>query len=84
MKSLWHYNLYCTINSRVKSLKAECAKVIDVDGSYLYGKALQINAKVDDQIPDIPLVGWESIDSASNENCNKIPMVTHGKFVNWK
>ena len=55
-----------------------------MDGSYLYRKALQINAKVDDQIPDIPLVGWESIDSASNENCNKISIITHGKFVNWK
>ena len=41
---------------RVKSLKKEGAKVIDVDGSYLYRKDSQAIMN------KIPLIGWETVD----------------------
>jgi hypothetical protein len=59
--------------------------VIDVDGSYLYrklsSKITSATSPTTDNIPDITLVGWKSVEGTPNDDCNKIPIVTHGTFI---
>lgn len=64
---------------RVREAKAAGAKVIDVDGSYVYRKYHQLPGIVLPS-PDPPLTGWETVTEANHlEIANKIPRVTHGK-----
>ena len=68
---------------RIRGAKKEGSKVIDVDGSYLYKKhQLQGSICSTDNatIPDVPLSGWETVDTSNySDMSKKIPMVTHGK-----
>lgn len=68
--------------SSVRSAKEAGAKVVDVDGSYVHRKQSTSTSGFDpDQIPAVPLIGWESVDSATSINAQNLPKVTHGKLV---
>ena len=63
-------------------MKESGAKVIDVDGSYIYRKTQMASAPLRDAVlPDVPLIGWEGVDVTVRSNhVDKIPKVTHGKL----
>ena len=54
-------------------------KIVDVDGSYLHRKQQSSGVPHSDYVtlPDIPLIGWESIDGM--RNLDGVPKVTHGE-----
>ena len=67
----------------VRKSKLAGTKVVDVDGSYTYRKRLSAGADVDSDattLPDIPLIGWDSISGIHSKNADQIPIVTHGKI----
>ena len=68
---------------RIRKVKVAGTKVVDVDGSYLHRKrqSAVTSSHCDvDTIPEVPLIGWESIDSTNSIHIDKIPKVTHGKL----
>ena len=74
--------MHCSIR---EAKKLGTAKVVDVDGSYLSWKHQKLQSEglavVPLGIPDMPLVGWESV-TATNymDMAKKMPCVTAGKI----
>ncbi len=71
------------MRARIRDVQASgVAKLVDVDGSYLFRKHQRL-AHDGTQIPplDVPLVGWEPVNAGNYmDMAKKIPRVTHGKY----
>ena len=82
----WKINLlviYCSGHCRVRQAMQDKAKVIDVDGSYLYRNQKQLQASGVNVAPlDVPpplLTCWESVSEGNVKLlADKIPRVTTG------
>lgn len=56
--------------------------VIDVDGSYLYRKRVQLNSSVDSPPPNPPLTGWKVVNASNVDTMSKhIPRVMPGIYT---
>ena len=78
--------VHCTGYCRIRQAVEEKAKVVDVDGSYLYRKHQRLEAAGVNvaplETPSPPLTGWESV---SEDNvkvlADNIPRVTAGGLI---
>jgi len=64
---------------RVRKAEVDGAKVIDVDGSYIYCKYHSMESDPESvPLPDVPLIGWDVVDNPSSTTVKEMPKVTHG------
>ena len=65
----------------MRQAKSEGARVIDVDGSYIYRKFHSSMESSDFEslpLPGVPITGWDVIDGLNSASVKEIPKVTHG------